>query len=187
MSQNNWYVITGGPCTGKTTLLAELGKHGYATVPEAARLVIDEGFAAGKTIEQIREDEKLFQYQVLRRKEAIEAKTDKKPLTFFDRGMHDTIAYLQSYSWPIDDEVKEACLIASYEKVFLLDPLPFFEEDGGRTEDASFTQKINQLLEKAYEQNGLTVIHVPVLPIKDRVRFILEHVNKQGNKKGTII
>ena len=49
MSNSSWYVITGGPSTGKTTLLEELAKRGYKTIPEVARVVIDEGIAAGKT------------------------------------------------------------------------------------------------------------------------------------------
>lgn len=36
----SYYVLTGGPGTGKTTLLNELGQQGYITVPEVARDII---------------------------------------------------------------------------------------------------------------------------------------------------
>jgi len=38
--QTNWHVITGGPCSGKSTLIDQLANHGFQTVPESARLYI---------------------------------------------------------------------------------------------------------------------------------------------------
>ena len=36
-----WYVITGGPSAGKTTVIDLLSKHGYATTIEEARHYIN--------------------------------------------------------------------------------------------------------------------------------------------------
>ncbi|MDO8628127.1 MAG: AAA family ATPase, partial [Nanoarchaeota archaeon] len=35
-------VISGGPGTGKSTLLKKLGEQGFHTIPEAARAIIKE-------------------------------------------------------------------------------------------------------------------------------------------------
>ena len=126
---NNWFVITGGPSSGKTTLIELLGKRGHATIPEVARTVIDEGLAKGRLVEEIRKDEKQFQDEVLRRKIAIEAAHNRNALTFFDRGMHDTIAYLRLYGWELDQHVQQAVEQANYRQVFLLEPLPDFQRD----------------------------------------------------------
>ncbi len=40
--KNNFYVISGGPGVGKTTLLTELNKSGSIVVPEIARQLIKE-------------------------------------------------------------------------------------------------------------------------------------------------
>lgn len=40
-SNNNFYVLTGGPAVGKTTLLKEMQKRGYKIVPEIARGLIE--------------------------------------------------------------------------------------------------------------------------------------------------
>ena len=37
----NWCVITGGPCTGKTTVVELLAQRGYKTTIEHARHYID--------------------------------------------------------------------------------------------------------------------------------------------------
>ena len=69
--QTNWWVITGGPSTGKTALLEELAKRGYQTKPEAARVYIDDEISHGMTIDQIRINESKFQEVLLYMKEGI--------------------------------------------------------------------------------------------------------------------
>lgn len=173
----NWYVITGGPSSGKTTVIHGLKSRGYTVFEEAARLVIDEGIATGKTIQEIRKDEKKFQQTVLQRKIKTEFSHDKSTLSFFDRGMHDTLAYYRFYNWEIPPKITEVMQHATYKKVFLLDPLPFFEQDYARTEDQNFAKVLTRLLHTAYHENGVGVIKVPVLSPKKRLQFILNHID----------
>lgn len=173
----NWYVITGGPSSGKTTLMRELEKLGHTTVHEAARSVIDEGLARGKTLQEIRRDEMKFQEAVLRLKLETELTHDKETLSFLDRGVHDTAAYYQFYKWELDHTIKDALKSAKYKAVFLLDHLPHFEKDYARTEDKHFTHTLKELLRHTYESHNLKVIDVPVLSPKQRAQFILDAVD----------
>ena len=171
---NNWYVITGGPSTGKTTLLEELEKLGHKTVAEAARSVIDEALKKGISIEQLRTDEKQFQHDVVKLKAEIEALNDQTALTFFDRGMHDTIAYLRYYGFTIEDWVLELMRNAKYKKVFLLEPLSTYKQDYARTEDHDFTKGLQAFLKRAYTEYGMEPVSVPALSVNQRVQFILD-------------
>ncbi|RTK95120.1 hypothetical protein EKI60_01545 [Candidatus Saccharibacteria bacterium] len=173
---NNWYVITGGTSSGKSTIIAELKKLGHTVFDESARVIIDAGLAAGKTVEQVRADERAFQEAVLQKKIDIEQAHDQSLLTFFDRGMHDTEAYFKHYGWELSEAVKEASRGSTYNKVFLLDQLPNFEKDYARTEGEGFSDTISKLLHEAYEANGMKPIRVPVLPIPERVKFILDNL-----------
>ena len=56
--KTNWNVITGGPCTGKTTVVDLLAKRGYKTTIEHARHYIDTQKIKGKTIEEIKENKR---------------------------------------------------------------------------------------------------------------------------------
>jgi predicted ATPase len=179
MPKNNWHVITGGPSSGKTTLITELERLGYRTLPEVARTVIDEGMALGKRVEEIRKDEKEFQYKVLQRKLDIEKKLDKKELIFFDRGMHDSHAYLDYYKFEINELAEIAKHEAKYATVFLLAPLKFFEKDYARTEDENFAKKITNLLKRAYVEAGMEPVWVPYMPPKKRAKFVLKHMNSE--------
>jgi predicted ATPase len=140
-------------------------------------LVIDDGLARGLTIKQIRRDEKRFQDDVLARKIDIEAGLKPGQVTFLDRGMHDSLAYYTSLGWKPTLAMQKALQAARYQTVFLLEPLPTFEQDYARTEDAAFTHKITELLHDAYSQYGMTPIRVPVLSPNERAQFILQHAN----------
>ncbi len=171
--------MTGGPSTGKSTLLTELAQRGYKTIPEAARTVIDEGILAGKTIEQVRANEHFFQEEVARRKVAIEAKLNPSTLTFFDRGMHDTLAYLWAHDYSIAPWLSPVFENARYGKVFLLDPVGSFAQDYARTEDVFTRERLQQLLEKAYTEYGMEPVRVPAMSPSERADFILKMIEEE--------
>jgi predicted ATPase len=171
-----WYVLTGGPSAGKTTLLDELARRGYRTIPEAARTYIAAEFKKGRTIEEIRADEVSFQYTILSLKRSNENCISPNELIFFDRGMHDTIAFLRAAGTKIDHKTATQIVGSSiYTKVFLLDMLPLVR-DGVRTESAERARLIHSLLLEAYESHGISVVRVPVLPIGERAEFILRNI-----------
>lgn len=168
---NQWYVVTGAPCSGKTTVLKILAERGYSIIPEVAREYIDDGISRGMTIEQIRADETDFQEKILEAKIKKE-QTLPSTLTFFDRGIPDSYAYLKFLG--IEDETAlNASLVNHYKKVFILDPCPY-KVDYARTETAEDQIVLDKLLEEAYQKSGITIIRVPVLETKEaRVDFIL--------------
>ena len=86
-SQTNWYVITGGPSTGKTTLINMLNKQGYNTTIEHARHYIDTMIDKGKTVEEIRKNKKEFQLGVLKMQIEQEASINKNEMYFLDRAI----------------------------------------------------------------------------------------------------
>ena len=175
---NNWYAITGGPSSGKTSLINELKKMGHNTVPESARLYIDTEISKGNTIDKIREDEKRFQEEVIKLKEKLESQYDKDKLIFFDRGMHDSLAYMRSYGYKVEDWFESIIEAATYAKVFLLEPLAKYEEDYARTESKEFSRSIHGLLHEAYSEFGMKPISVPPVNVKERVKFIMSEVEK---------
>lgn len=178
---NSWYVITGGPSTGKTKLINELAKLGHKIVPEAARTLIDEAVAKGLTVEEFRSDEKRFQYDVAKLKQDTENKLRKKDTIFFDRGMHDTIAYLKYYDFDIDSWIDSLVRKSRYQKVFILEPLERFKDDYARTESIDFSLKIRDMLIDAYKKHEMKPISVPDIGLNNRLQFILDSI-ESGEK-----
>ena len=79
----NWYVITGGPSTGKTTVINMLEKRGYKTTIEHARHYIDTMRIGGQTVEDMRNNKRKFQLGVLDMQIEQEAAIQPKDLVFF--------------------------------------------------------------------------------------------------------
>jgi len=179
---NNWYVITGGPSTGKTTLLAELEKRGFETIPEAARAVIDRAAGRGISVEQLRADECGFQEEVAKLKDEIGSEIDADRIVFFDRGMQDTEAYMQYYGFEMSPATKKMMEDYSYRLVFLLENLPFYEEDYARTEDENFSIAIRQLLYDVYSNHGMRPICVPAMSVEERASFIINEIEEVRNE-----
>jgi len=173
---NNWFVITGGPSSGKSTTLANLEKLGHMTVPEAARVYIDQKLAAGKTLAEIRANEAEFQNEVLLMKLAVESELPPHQTVFLDRGIHDSLAYNRLYNYPINQTLQDALKDSRYKAVFLLEMLDF-ETDYARTENLETAKRLESLLEEAYTEYKLPVIRIPRAPVEERVQLILNAIH----------
>jgi len=169
------YVLTGGPCAGKTTVILELQKRGYHVLEEAARSVIDEMLAQGKTLDDIRGDPRAFQRTILRRKAVKESELPKDHVYFLDRGMPDSIAYYRENDIPEDDELWSACRASRYANVFLLDLLEFVP-DGARNESPELAARLQTALENAYRELGYEPVRVPVMSVEKRADLILANL-----------
>jgi predicted ATPase len=175
VDDTQWYVITGGPFAGKTTLIKHLQGLGHNVEEESARAYIDERLQQGETIESIRKDEAAFQQAVLDRKIERHERLSPNQLVFFDRGMPDTIAYYRANDLPISLLALEMMKKYRYRKVFLL-ALVGHSIDHARTESPEKALRIHTELKRAYEELGMPVIEVPVMPLLERSAFILSNL-----------
>ncbi len=171
----NWCVITGGPSSGKTTVLNELAKLGYVVYPEAARVFIDQEMAKGKSLKEIRRNEAEFQRKVLKIKMEVEKNAPKDNVVFFDRAIPDSIAYYQICGLD-PKEVLKFCQEKKYRKIFFLEQL-YFNQDYARVEDEKTIKKLNKLLKESYENLGYEVINIPTMSVEDRVQKILSEID----------
>jgi len=170
----NWYVITGGPSSGKTTVLNKLVKLGYVIYPEAARVFIDQEMAKGKSLKEIRGNEVKFQIKVLKLKIEVEKAAPKDKIVFFDRAVPDSIAYYQICGLD-SKEVLKFCQGRKYRKIFFFEQLPF-DQDYARVEGEGTIKKLNKLLKESYENLGYEVIKIPAVSVKERVKKILAEI-----------
>jgi len=173
--KTNWYVITGGPSSGKTTTVTLLKERGYITTMEHARHFLDTQRLKGKTIEEVRNNQREFQLGVLDMQIEQENEISPDVLVFLDRAIPDALAYYRFLNLKIDKKLTEALRTVSYKKVFILDCLPMVN-DYARSENAEAQKKIHALITEVYESLPFPVIHVPILPTEERIDFILQNL-----------
>ena len=173
--QTNWYVVTGGPSSGKTTTVNILKERGYKTTIEHARHYLDTQRINGKTVEEVRQNQIEFQLGVIEMQIEQENALEPNDVVFLDRAIPDSLAYSRFLNLPPDKILLEALTKVVYKKVFILDRLPLIR-DYARTEDEAAQKQIHELLTEVYESLPFPVVHVPVLPPNDRVDYILKNI-----------
>lgn len=170
----NGYVITGAPCSGKTSVIEGLARRGFNVVPEAARAYIDSQLHQGYTLTEIKSDIRSFERHILLAKVQTERKLSKSQPVFLDRAIPDSIAYFKLEGLDCKEPLAYSRMYR-YKKIFLFDQLTF-EKDAVRSEDPALAAQIEAMLEQCYIDLGYPITRVPALPIDQRIDFVLAHI-----------
>ena len=170
-----WYVITGGPSSGKTTTIELLRGRGFHVTNEQASDIISEELAKGRTLLEVRADGDWFQQEILTRQLEDEATLKVDETVFLDRGVPDGLGYERYLKLTPNPALHLASQQARYRKVFLLECLPV-KIDWNRHEDAQVQQEIHDAIRATYLELGFDLIDVPALSPEERVEFILERL-----------
>jgi predicted ATPase len=171
MDRGKRVVLTGGPCSGKTTVLEAFGELGYVTVREAATAM--RSLCAG--ICGIRRQE-LIMLEQLRAEEEVNGVCS---LVFLDRGIIDVATYTEFYVGCSHPEFRRYSPHARYDAVFLLDLVPTRELANRCEGHERHAEELGERLLMAYQQWGYSPIRVPVMAVPARCEFILSKVRGQ--------
>jgi len=172
-------VITGGPGTGKSTVIKELENRGFNCMHEISREVTL--MARKNGIEQLfLKDPMLFSKLLLEGRVQQFKKADKlnSDLVFFDRGIPDVFAYMNylGVSYP-EIFVEESKNNKYHQKAFLMPPWKdIYITDNERYESFEQSLAIHNHLKTAYSSLGYEIVEVPFDTVNERVAFILDHI-----------
>jgi predicted ATPase len=171
-------VITGGPGTGKSTIIDALIEKGYSCYPEISREVTLEAKRQG--VDQLFLTEPLLFSQMLldgRIKQFQNAQQEESTLVFIDRGLPDILAYMHFIGDDYPDHFDHTCHESRYTKVFVLPPWEeIYESDEARYENFEQAKIIYDHLKETYAKYGYSLIEVPIGTVDDRVLYILDHL-----------
>jgi predicted ATPase len=170
---NRFVVISGSSGGGKSTLLAELGRRGYAVVEEPGRRIVQEETSRGGSSLPW-----LDMAAFLRRAVAVsladrDAASAPEGWVFFDRGLVDAVAGLQA----LTDEEAPLSLLKSHRyhrRVFLTPPWPeiYLTDPERRHGFDDAVAEYSRLLE-IYPSLGYEVVILPKTSVAERADFIL--------------
>jgi predicted ATPase len=170
----NWYVITGAPSCGKTTLIDLLSAEGLRIVPECARQIIEEEMSTGHSIAEIHEQARALQQRVLREQLRVEAALQPADTLFLDSATPSSLAWYRCFGLD-PNEALPYCFGYRYASVFVLEPLPL-RRDGIRFEDDTIASFLDAWIMHDYASLGYSVVRVPLMAPRERLSYVLERV-----------
>lgn len=178
-------VITGGPATGKTTIIDYLKSKKYTCFEEVIRKLTTEAKMSGDIIEvhsnpiTLVSDSSKFNQRLLnlRFNDYLTSKKINSSLCFFDRGVLDVLAYMSYFEQPIKNGFINICKKCHYDRIFLLPPWEsIFIKDDERFETFEQAIDIYKHLKETYIKFGYNIIEVPFGSVGKRVEFILSRI-----------
>lgn len=180
--QKKIIVITGGPGTGKTTLLNGLKTKGFCCYPEISRAITLEAQKEG--IEQLFLEKPLLFSELLlkgRKEQLNNALNATDSVIFIDRGLADITGYLDYMGNDYPDYFAKACEESQYTHVFSLPPWEeIYESDEVRYENFEQAKDIHQKIVASYKKFNYNPIEVPKDTIENRIHFILQSIQQES-------
>ncbi len=171
-------VITGGPGTGKSSLINELIRLGYFCYEEVSRQITLDARKDG--IEQLFLTEPLLFSDLLlkaRNEQFLDAETKSVNPIFYDRGLPDIVAYMDYVKSDYPERFLKICKTQIYDQVFILPPWKaIFKGDNERYENFEQAVAIQKQLENTYKRFNYNLKEVPFGTISERVDFILKNI-----------
>ncbi len=182
MDTNHFVVISGCSGGGKSTLLTELGRRGYATVDEPGRRIVkQELLGEGLALPWV--DETAFARRAIAL--SLADRTIASHVTdwvFFDRGLVDAAAALQH----LTGEPTLATFGQAHRyhrRVFFTPPWPeIYVTDPDRRHDLDAAATEYRRLLEVYPSLGYEVTILPKVSVPERADFIVHSLEGQVNR-----
>lgn len=164
-----FFILTGPPGSGKTSLIEALSMS-YSTIPEFARRVLAEERQCGGTATGDQNPSAFVDRMLDMAKSDYDQARGR---TVFDRGLPDLLAFCSYYGLP-DKRVQDAIARRRYRgHVFFLPPWEeIYRNDNERTLTFRAATAFGALTRTAYERAGYRFTHVPKVSVADRAAFV---------------
>ena len=168
-------VISGGPCSGKTTIIDELARAGHRTVPEAATEIIEDPAFDGLRTDPCEFQRKVLTRQFENEKRMLET-AEPGSVIFLDRGIGDGFGYLSYHGLEPFEELSEAWPESRERSrcVLFFESRPDYQAASHRSETPDEARRIHEILLADYRSRHDRVILIPWLPVEERLAAVLE-------------
>lgn len=179
IQKDNFYVITGGPGVGKTSLLEELKRRGYPYVPEVAREIIKNQMETNGDALPWKNRKTYSDLMLARSIETYKEALAVDTILFFDRGIPDTSAYERLIGLAYNEALETAVREYRYNKtVFILPPWKeIYQTDTERKQDFREAVDTYHIMRATYKEAGYSLITLPPASVEERAEFVLSKLS----------
>lgn len=163
------FVLTGAPGGGKSTLIVEVRKRGFATSPEVARAILSQPGGM-----ELRRDDPLgFAEAMLeahRREWERHAGSDIPVV--FDRGFPDVVGFLEVSGLGVTPEIDRVCRTLRYSGPILRAPAwrEIYCQDAQRIQNWEEAVASDEAVTRAWQRYGYDPIDLPLASVAERLK-----------------
>jgi predicted ATPase len=168
------FVITGGPGSGKSTLIDALAAYGLSHMPEAGRAIIQDQMAIGGSAlpwsDRLAFAELMLSWEM----RSYRAAGELRGPVIFDRGVPDVVGYLTMTGLPVPTHIERAARSFRYNRrVFIAPPWPaIFAQDNERKQSLEEAEATYRAMVDVYSRLGYELVALPLAPVRERVQFM---------------
>lgn len=174
-SAGNVHVITGGPGSGKSTLIAALAAAGIATSAEVGRQIIREQLAVGGTALPWADELAFAERMIVREIAARDAALALDTTVVLDRGCPDVVGFLRVSGLPVPPHIDAAARDCRYNPRVFIAPFwaDIFTTDAERRQSPDVAEATHDIMVATYRGYGYTLVELPRASVAERVDFVL--------------
>lgn len=172
---DNFIIITGGPGSGKSSLIEALAEQGQPTMPEAGRPIIQDQLLIGGQALPWNDRQAFAELMLAWEMRSYREAGKYEGRVFFDRGIPDTVGYLNLCGLDVPTHIRQAAKIMRYHRqVFWAPPWrEIYLEDEERKQSWREAVATGEEMVRTYTELNYKIVELPLAPIKERVEFIL--------------
>jgi predicted ATPase len=176
--EQRFFVLTGGPGSGKSAIIEALHHAGYARSVEAGRGIIQDQVAIGGRALPWHDPELFAELMLSWDLRSYRMAQQVAGPVFFDRGVVDLAGYFRLLARPLPEHVRRALETFRYNRrVFIAPPwTEIYRQDGERKQDFAEAVRTYEAMITAYSENGYALIEIPLGTVAERMRFVLDAV-----------
>jgi predicted ATPase len=180
--RDQFILISGCSGSGKSSLLAELGRRGFNTFEEPGRQIVKEQLHVGGDALPWSSASKFIDLVISRAMHQMITAARGDGIAFFDRGIVDAVTALQRLNLAVPEHYLRALEKYRYHrKVFLSPPWPeIYRNDGERRHSFEDAKGEYEALEAAYALHGYEVVVLPKSDVHARADFVMTIVAPGG-------
>ncbi|MVT06726.1 AAA family ATPase [Chitinophaga sp. ysch24] len=174
----NMYIITGGPGSGKSTLINALTERGIQCMPEAGRAIIQDQQAIGGPalpwVDPGSFAELMLSWDIRSYREGLKLQGP----VIFDRGIPDVMGYLRLNSLPVPPHIEKATQVFRYHpQIFIAPPWQeIFAQDNERKQSFEEAIATYHAMVKVYSGLNYEICYLPLSSVEERVEFIMQRI-----------
>ncbi|MBX9842039.1 MAG: AAA family ATPase [Xanthobacteraceae bacterium] len=182
-----FFVITGGPGSGKTTLIDALDQAGFARTVEAGRGIIQDQRAIDGPALPWHDPAAFAELMLGWEMRSYRMAERQAGPVFFDRGVPDVIGYLRLMRLPVPVHIEKAAEVFRYgRRVFIAPPWrEIFTQDTERRQDFAEAERTYAALAETYARLGYELVELPRAGVAERLKFVVGAAMTAADRRAT--